>query len=139
MTPDRFEALAQAYGGDLRRWPEAERTAAAGFALAHPVDAEKMLGHAAALDAALDRYKVPAPAADLASRILAARPRPADWRRWGAGLGAGLAAACAAGVLFGIQVSEQAARDARTEAVIAAGLDGDATTGSELIQIEEQG
>ena len=28
MTPERFEHLADAYGGDLRRWPEAEREAA---------------------------------------------------------------------------------------------------------------
>lgn len=138
MTPDRFDALAQAYGGQMRRWPEAERAAAEAFARAHAAEAEQALSKASALDAVLDRYDAPAPRADLAARILAARPLSADWRRWAAGLGAGLAAACAAGVVFGIQVSEQAARDTRTEAIIAAGLDDDASIAGDLVQTEEQ-
>ena len=31
MDENRFEALAGAYGADLRRWPEAERAAAEAF------------------------------------------------------------------------------------------------------------
>ena len=28
MTPERFEQLAEAYGSDLRRWPQAEQAKA---------------------------------------------------------------------------------------------------------------
>ncbi|OYW07317.1 MAG: hypothetical protein B7Z59_12030 [Acidiphilium sp. 37-67-22] len=36
MTPDRFAALAAAYGGAIDRWPEAERDAARAFREADP-------------------------------------------------------------------------------------------------------
>ncbi len=138
MTPERFDALVAAYGAAAHRWPEAERAQAQAFVLAHPDLAEPALAAGRSLDDILGAYAAP-PSAGLAARILAARPAANDWRRWGAGLGAGLAAACAAGVVFGIQVSESAARDVRTEAVIAAGLGADPTTTTELVQEEEQG
>ena len=36
MTYERFETLADAYGGDLRRWPEAEREAGRALLNADP-------------------------------------------------------------------------------------------------------
>ncbi|MGO4411082.1 hypothetical protein AB4Y66_13640, partial [Brevundimonas sp. M-11_2] len=58
MTYERFEYLADAYGGDLRRWPEAEREAARALTA---VDAR-----AAALLAQADRLDA----------LLGAAPRP---------------------------------------------------------------
>jgi ferric-dicitrate binding protein FerR (iron transport regulator) len=130
MTPERFDSLVAAYGGDARRWPAGERDAARAYAADHP----EALRDAVALDALLASHVVGPADAGLISRILASRPAPVDWRRWGAGLGAGLAAACAAGVVFGIQVSQSAVRDARTEAVITSALDANATTGADLVQ-----
>ena len=42
MDKDRFETLAAAYGGDLRRWPEAERAAAEDFRRGNPEAAAAM-------------------------------------------------------------------------------------------------
>lgn len=62
MTLERFDALAQAWGGDIARWPEAERAAAAMLAARAP-QAAAALAQAAALDAALaDLDATPGPA-----------------------------------------------------------------------------
>src|SRR5690606_1457714 len=53
MTRERFENLADAYGGDLRRWPEAEREAGRALAAADPRAAALLL-EADAVDALLD-------------------------------------------------------------------------------------
>lgn len=102
MTPERFAALAAAYGGTIDRWPEAERAAARAFRDAHP-EAEAVLAAEAALDAALARWAVPAPGAALVGRIArdAARRRqsPRRLRLWLAGLG--LAGALAGGGAIG--------------------------------------
>lgn len=50
MDETRFKALAEAYGGDIARWPEAEREAAAAFVADHPGQAAPILTEAAALD-----------------------------------------------------------------------------------------
>jgi hypothetical protein len=109
MTPERFETLAAAYGGDVARWPAAEREAAALVMAAEPAWAQAALADAAALDVALAAYVGPRVSASLTERIVATAPRPRLRRGWGAwlapaGLGAGLAAACAAGVLLGAQL-----------------------------------
>jgi hypothetical protein len=134
VTEDRFEVLAEAYGGDVSRWPMAERAAAAALMAAKPAFAREVLAQAGRLDAVLDDWaRAPAPAA-LVERILSSAPavRPkVAWRRWlaPAGLGAGLAAACAAGLLTGVQLSQQITEgDAAVAAVIA---DLDPTTVSE--------
>jgi len=59
MDPNRFRDLADAYGGDLERWPAAERAAAA--TLAQTAEAEAILTEAAALDAALNAWTLPPP------------------------------------------------------------------------------
>lgn len=107
MTPERFEALAEAYGGDVARWPHREREAAAALMAGDGVWATGVLTRAVELDDVLATER-PAPAsADLVERIVAGAPRPrARWVGWllPAGMGAGLAAACAAGVMVGAQL-----------------------------------
>jgi len=130
MTPERFETLAEAYGGDVARWPHAEREAAADWMAAHPVRARDVLARAGDLDATLDAYASPRGAVGLADRIAAGAPKArARWIGWllPAGMGAGLAAACAAGVMAGAQLQASppspAASDA--DALVAAVGDDD--------------
>jgi len=80
MTPpslnlERFFALADAYGGDLGRWPEADRAAARDLATASPA-ARARLAEGCALDAVLDLSQTAAPSAALRLRILAQAPKP---------------------------------------------------------------
>lgn len=53
MDQQRFEALAEAYGGDMQAWPAKEQAEANAFAAAHPDIAEPVLEAAKALDAIL--------------------------------------------------------------------------------------
>jgi hypothetical protein len=96
MTPERFAALADAFGADLRRWPEADRNAAQALVQESTL-ARARLAEADALDALLDLSRIAAPSADLRQRILATAPKPratgpASARsrllRWLSGLGA---------------------------------------------------
>lgn len=106
MTPERFAALAEAYGGDLARWPEPEREAARALRLRDPA-CEAVIAHAAALDAALAMASVPAPGAALVGRVIAAAAERPAWRvsgPWRWLTGAALAGACAAGLLTGALV-----------------------------------
>lgn len=110
LTRERFEALAEAYGGDVSRWPAEVREAAAVLMAAEPTLSGDILSRAAALDGALDAWR-PAPASPgLVDRILATAPRMRrpPWLAWlsPAALGAGLAAACAAGVIVGVEVQQ---------------------------------
>ncbi len=67
MSPQRLNEIIAAFGSEPSRWPQAEREAAqAALAAADTV----LLREAAALDAALDAWRVPEPAPDLAARIL---------------------------------------------------------------------
>ena len=106
MTETRFSDLAQAYGGDLRRWPEVDRGPAEIWQAAEPRRAAAILAEADALDAALDLSTAPTWSPELFERIVQAAPRAVSrtrlWR-WisGAGLGLGLATACAGGVAVG--------------------------------------
>ncbi len=94
MDATRFKALTEAYGGDLARWPEAERDAAEAFLAEHPKEAESTLADAAALDQLLASAGGAAVSPSLEEAILAsapmakpvASPQPAP--RW-----AGIAAA----------------------------------------------
>jgi anti-sigma factor RsiW len=102
MTPARFAALAEAYGAQIRRWPEDERITAEWFA---ETDLGKdILRQAAELDALLDRYIVAAPSPALRARVLqSATARAAKQRslRWGLSLaGVGFA-----GLLAGLIVT----------------------------------
>jgi hypothetical protein len=107
MTEERFIALAEAYGGDIGRWPQRERVEAAAFAQAEPLVAASALAASHRLDQALDADRVGEPSLVLRQRVIAAAPAAHAARalvRWamGVGLGLGLAGACAAGVIVGL-------------------------------------
>jgi len=108
LTHERFEALAEAYGGDVSRWPAEVLDAAAVTMTAEPAYTRAVLERTGRLDAALDAWRPAHASASLTERILAAAPAAVRrrWPKWlsPAALGAGLAAACAAGVIAGVQV-----------------------------------
>jgi len=109
MTVERFADLAEIYGGDVARWPEAEREIARALLAAEPVRLEAVLADAARLDRLLDL--APAQSADsaLLGRLIAAAPRPASTvQRWLAGAGAalGLGVAALAGVAVGVMIGQ---------------------------------
>jgi len=101
MSLERFAALADAFGADMRRWPVAKRLAAQDLAQVS-ARARTCLAEADALDAVLDQSRVTAPSPELYQRILAQAPKPRMIRlraagatsarsrllRWLAGLGA---------------------------------------------------
>jgi hypothetical protein len=111
MTHERFEILAQAYGGDIARWPAAERDAATLLMAAEPEFARIVLSDAGELDATLDLWGPVAVSPALRQAVIASAP--VSRRRWSlnawfvrAGFGAGLAAACAAGLVVGVMLSD---------------------------------
>jgi hypothetical protein len=111
MSHARFEELAEAYGGDVSRWPAMSREATAVLMAAEPEFTGEVLARAGALDAALDSWRAAPASATVTERIIAAAPRAR--RRWPvwlspAVLGAGLAAACAAGVIAGLELADRA-------------------------------
>jgi hypothetical protein len=107
MTPDRFRAIVEAYGADVRHWPAGERAAALAWADAHYDEVEALLASSEQLDAWLAADAPPQPDAALARRIVAsapalaprgAPPRSPRARVWWSGaalVGAGLAGALA--------------------------------------------
>lgn len=134
MTAARFEALAAAWGGDIRRWPEAEREAARRFRLSSP-RAEALLAGAGVVDALLDAAPLPAVSAELRARVLASAPSPrrgggllGRLRRQSPGrasggrlawtLGAGWAATACAGVFAGIVATHYMTADLQADAVL---------------------
>lgn len=128
MTYERFETLVDAYGGDLRRWPEAEREAGRAL-LESDVRAAGLLAEADGLDALLDAAPRPVASHALREAVIASAA--------GAGLGAGLgarrrgaigplawlsgagwAAAACAGVVFGINLTSHLTADVQADAVL---------------------
>jgi hypothetical protein len=82
MTPERFQEILDAYGGDANRWPAGERAAAEALAARSPA-AQRARAAAQRLDRLLDRLPIPdAPPIDaplLTARVLAAaQTAPAD-------------------------------------------------------------
>lgn len=128
MTKEEFQQLAQAYGGEVARWPAALREEAALFAASEAGFAQAVLACEARLDAALDELPRAPASAELFGRIVASAPplrRRPRWRWWlaPAGLGAALASVAAAGVIIGAQVGEHTAVSAETSAQAVADLD----------------
>ncbi|WP_206241248.1 hypothetical protein [Novosphingobium terrae] len=101
LTMARFAELAQAYGGEIARWP-AEVQGAARH-MAQDPQASALLAEAAALDAQLDLWTVPAPSPRLRQAVTGSWQAPLGRRVrlwWSAlGLGAALAGA-GAGLAF---------------------------------------
>ena len=107
MSVERFADLAQVYGGDVARWPEAERETARALLASQPARLEAVLAQAARLDRLLDLAPAQSVDAALLGRLIAAAPQPvSSARRWLAGLGAalGLGAVALAGVAVGVAV-----------------------------------
>lgn len=124
MDRDRLTVLIDAYGADLRRWPEGEREAARAL-LAADAEARERLAEAADLDAVLDAAPRPSVSIALRDRVLASaataglKPR----RRFHMGRllwwsGAGWAAAACAGVAFGVGLTTHLTADAQADAVL---------------------
>jgi hypothetical protein len=123
LTLERFQDLADAFGGDVARWPEADRAAGLAFARAEPSATAAILAEASALDRLLAASPGPAPSLALREAVIAAAPRPrrrAIDRRW-VGLGASLAAASIAGVLAGAAAAPIAASHLRMRTADTAG------------------
>ena len=109
MTLERFADLAEIYGGDVARWPEAERETARALLAVEPVGLEAVLADAARLDRLLDLAPAQFADAALLGRLIAAAPQPASAaRRWLAGAGAalGLGVAALAGVAVGVTIGQ---------------------------------
>ncbi len=105
MTSERFAALADAYGGDIDRWPGSERRAAGAYLHSHP-EARPILLRQAGLDAALAAWAVPHPtvslAAEIARNVLNRQALLWRLRVWLSSAGA--AAALAGGVAAGMSL-----------------------------------
>jgi hypothetical protein len=126
MNADRMRELAQAWGGDLRRWPTADREAAEVFAVAQPDVAERALFEARQLDAALDAAPRAVVSAELRDRVIAsAHAAGLKARAAWPGLrrllwigGASWAAAACAGVVFGMTLTSDLERQAQLDLVL---------------------
>lgn len=129
MTPERFEQLAEAYGSDLRRWPQVEQAKAQRLRQERPIWTRECLGSAADLDDLLSLYRVEAPSMALGERVMAVAPRlqRSLWSKllgeWG-GWGMGLAAAGVAGLMVGIGSVSLMMADQSTDVTVASALDG---------------
>ena len=138
MDVRRFAALAEAYGGDLRRWPQAEQAAAILFSQRE--EGRALLGHAARLDAALDRYRVEAPSRVMHAEIIegAAVPLRQGRRRRLWWLGFGLAGVGLAGAVAGLALVTVVTPDVQSDHYV---MDANATSfgdaGSDADPIEE--
>jgi hypothetical protein len=127
LTAERFNALVSAYGADVRRWPEGERTAAQTYLAAEPGAARVVLAEADALDALLHAAPTPQVSATLRGRVIAsaaeaglkARRHGRVWLdRLALVLGAGWAAAACAGVAAGVIMTGHLTADAQADAVL---------------------
>jgi hypothetical protein len=115
MSLERFEDLAEIYGGEIARWPEGEREAARALLAAHADRLKPVLADATRLDRLLDLAPAQSADAALLGRLIAAAPQaPNTARRWIAGLAAalGLSAAAFAGVLVGVSIAGHAQPEA---------------------------
>ncbi|MDP1986974.1 hypothetical protein [Phenylobacterium sp.] len=138
MDLERFAGLAEAYGGDVGRWPIVEREAAALLMAEYPEATAPVLAAQSDLDWALDAWRAPAASPALQAAVLAAAPterRVAPWRGWiwRTGLGAGLMAAGAAGVMAGVVASSAMAPVSAEFDVITAAVSASAALDAEVV------
>lgn len=126
MTLDRLTVLADAWGGDLRRWPVADRAEAERMLAVDP-EARAVLEAASAFDALLSTSPQPRASAALRDRVIASasraglKPRAAR-RFWFDRLvlasGAGWAAAACAGIIVGLGLTPHMTADVQADAVL---------------------
>ena len=123
MSLERFEDLAETYGGESARWPEGEREAARALLAAEGPRLTPVLAAAVQLDRLLDLAPAQSPNAALLGRLITAAPTAApSSRRWIAGLTAalGLSAAAFAGVAVGVSMGRPAVAPAPVVTVASA-------------------
>ncbi|WP_242187274.1 hypothetical protein [Sphingomonas sp. CARO-RG-8B-R24-01] len=97
MTPEplsiaRFQALADAYGGVIARWPDTVADEAVRWS--KTLEGQAILDDALALDETLDCWHLQAPSGALASRVLAGAPKISITRSaklWWAAIGTAVA------------------------------------------------
>ena len=126
MNAERLKQLAEAYGADKRRWPEAERKAAEALMASDGPWAERLLFDARQTDAALHASRQPMVSTALRDRVIASAlaagltPRKARlvWDRLVLWFGAGWAAAACAGVIAGATLTPHLTADDQTDAVL---------------------
>lgn len=132
MDAQRMKALADAYGGDPRRWPAAEALAAQAWAADRPDEAARLLFDARQTDAALDASARPMVSQALRDRVLAqamaADRAPRGFNLFGRARGPvtrgawlsgfGWAAAACAGVVVGHVAASQMTADIQADAVL---------------------
>jgi hypothetical protein len=124
MDRVRFESIVSAYGGDPRRWPEAERVAAEAYAAANARELASLLREARALDGVLDA-DAPVAAGDLLiARVLARAPKAVARAFFEPRLWTALAACAVAGVLAGFGGGSLIPEPDESEAVITAAFRG---------------
>jgi hypothetical protein len=128
VRKEEFQRLAEAYGGEIARWPQSQREEAALFVAEQPAASQAILARELDLDAVLDDLPRPQPARALYDRILADAPaerRRRRWRLWLApvGVGAALASVAAAGLILGVQLGQQSTVSPEASAQAVADLD----------------
>ena len=133
MNAERLKQLAEAYGADKRRWPEAERKAAEALIGSDGPWADRILFDARQTDAALDASPRPMVSNALRDAVIASAmaaglsPKKARivWDRLVLWAGAGWAAAACAGVIAGANLTLHLTADDQADAVLyQAGLAG---------------
>jgi hypothetical protein len=118
MTEERFSALADAYGGDIARWPADEQADAKAWRVANAPRAVAILNEASTLDLMLGSAVVAAPGFVLRDRIVASARvarKPVRTLLWASATG--MMAACAAGVMMGVNMSDRLLPDPAAESV----------------------
>lgn len=133
MNLDRFQTLADAFGGSISRWPADVQDQAYAFTASSPDGAAMALAVARDLDEDLDGAERLSPSHALRQKIIDSAPRsrraPGRIRRWltGAGVGVGLVTAAAAGIVIGVDLSASSASEDAVllAAVYSSGLLGD--------------
>lgn len=110
MNLDRFQTLADAFGGSISRWPVEVQDEAYALTVSSSDAAARALAEARDLDEDLDVAGRLSPSHALRQSILDAAPgaRAARslFQRWltGAGVGIGLVTAACAGIVIGVNV-----------------------------------
>jgi hypothetical protein len=112
LTPDRFQALIDAYGARPSHWPEDLREAMSDL-VAREAWARACVDEADRLDALMDAAPILGDAGRVRGSVLAAAPKTlARVRLWrwirAAGLGIGLATSAASGLAVGMVVAPTA-------------------------------
>ena len=126
MNAERLKQLAEAYGADKRRWPEAEREGAEALLESDGPWADRLLFDARQTDAALHASRQPTVSTALRDRVIASAiaagltPRKARmvWDRLVLWFGAGWAVAACAGVIAGATLTPHLTADDQTDAVL---------------------